>query len=253
MSLSVTQYGFYFNQARCNACFTCSVACKTWNKLQAGPEKWARVFKWYSGTFADVRIHTLFAPCYHCQNPVCVDAAGGAMFKEAKYGVVLIDPAEATNSSLRDAWNACPYGAIQFESNSPTSKASKCTMCIDRLEKGLLPMCVASCPQRALDFGKLSDLQAKYGSNAQLEGMPDPNTVNPSVIFNPMDSRRQLVPYDAQTALALLATSPNGKTKIFNSPDDLTDIPEGTVRRNKLVMKPTSVEDFMYLTRSDND
>ena len=38
------------------------------------------------------------------------------MFKEAKYGAVLIEPGTPHgHSSLRDAESACPYGAIVFE------------------------------------------------------------------------------------------------------------------------------------------
>ena len=252
MSEQGNQYGFYFNQARCHGCQTCAIVCKTWNNLPAGPQKWLKFFRWYTGTFPKIRMNNLFAPCYHCQNPVCVDAAGGAMFKEPKYGAVLIDPDKAADPLMRAAWNACPYGAIVFDSNSPTAKASMCNMCIDRLEQDKLPICVASCQERALDFGKLSDLQAKYGTNAQLEGMPDPSTVRPAVVFKPMDPQKELVPYDAATALQLLATSPVG-AKIYNSASDVANVPAGVVKRNKLVMKPNSVEELMYYTGYDND
>ncbi len=33
----------------------------------------------------------------------------------------------------------------------------KCTFCVHRIEKGLLPACVANCPTRALRFGDLND------------------------------------------------------------------------------------------------
>ncbi|MEF9995950.1 MAG: 4Fe-4S dicluster domain-containing protein, partial [Burkholderiaceae bacterium] len=39
---------------------------------------------------------------------------------------------------------------------------TKCTMCVDRLREGLKPACVASCPNRALDFGPLEELRRKY-------------------------------------------------------------------------------------------
>ncbi len=175
------------------------------------------------------------------------------MFKEPKYGAVLIDPEKATSPLLRAAWNACPYGAILFESDAPTAKASMCNMCIDRLEQNKLPICVASCPTRALDFGKLSDLQTKYGTAAQLDGMPDPSTVKPAVVFKATDTPKQLVPYDVPTALQLLATSPNGKTKIYNSPNDVTSIPESASRNAKVVWHVSDVRELIGRTTHDDD
>ena len=119
----MAQYGFFFDQSRCLGCQTHMIACKDWNNIPPGPVKLARHFKWEKGVFPNVRVHTLFAPCYHCENPVCVDAAGGAMYKEGKYGAVLIDPEKATDPKLRVAAAACPYGAIVFESDAPDAKA----------------------------------------------------------------------------------------------------------------------------------
>ena len=153
---------------------------------EAGPVKWVRMFAWEKGSFPDtIRIHTLFAPCYHCENPVCVDAANGAMYKEDKYGAVLIDPDKAKSIDLRKANQACPYGAIQFDSDAMDATASKCTMCIDRLEQGMMPVCVNACPFRALDFGPLDTLLTKYGTNRDLEDVPSSATTTPSVIFKP--------------------------------------------------------------------
>src|SRR3972149_1663426 len=125
----MVQYGFFFDQSRCHGCNICQVACKSWNMLPPGPEKWMRGYQW--------------------EKPVCVDAADGAMYKEEKYGAVLIDPDKATSASMRKAWVACPYGAIAFDSDAPDAKASMCTMCIDRLEQDKLPVCVESGAHRA--------------------------------------------------------------------------------------------------------
>ena len=74
--------------------------------------------------------------CWHCSNPVCVTAANGAMYKEPKYGAVLIDPSQTKNPSLKAAWEACPYGVISFDSDAPDSNAFKCNMCVDKLSSG---------------------------------------------------------------------------------------------------------------------
>jgi len=247
------QYGFYFDQGRCSGCHACAVVCKDWNNIAPGPQKPLRIYKWETGTWPNTTRHTLFAPCYHCQNPVCVDAANGALIKEPKYGAVLIDPAKATSPALRAANDACPYGAIAFDSDATNATAYKCTMCVDKLEQGQMPACVMTCAFRALDFGKLSDLQAKYGTNAQLEGMPDPSTVKPAVVFKARDAvpRKQLVPYDANAAIQLFASRPDGLTPNYSVATDVTDIPQGLIRRNKLVLKPANAEDFMYYSRDE--
>jgi anaerobic dimethyl sulfoxide reductase subunit B (iron-sulfur subunit) len=252
MSSETTQYGFFFDQSRCDGCRTCVAACKTWNGLPAGPLRWARMYQWETGTFPAVRLNQLFAPCYHCEKPVCVTAANGAMFKEAKYGAVLIDPAQATSANLRAAWEACPYGAISFDSDSPDASASKCTMCVDRLEQGKLPICVQSCPMRALDFGKLSDLQAKYGKTSDLPDVPSSATTSPAVVFKPHDTKPQLVPLDSGRVLQTMATRKSGLPAVYSQPSDVTDIPSGLMTKNALNMKAGSTTQFEKLLADDN-
>jgi len=243
------QYGFYFDQGRCVDCKTCSVACKSWYNIGPGPARNLRLMSWEEGTFPNVAMNAIFAPCYHCQNPVCIPAANGAIYKESNYGAVLIDPQKANSSSLRAAWDACPYGAIVFDSDSPTATAYKCTMCIDRLNVGLLPACVASCYMRALDFGPLSQLQAKYGTNADLPGMPSSTTVKPSVVFKGKIPKKTLVPYDASRAVTLMAKR-DPLPALYSDPSVLTPKP-GVVGRAALNMKPKSAAELTMATQND--
>ena len=88
----MTQYGFFFDQSRCTGCRACSISCKEWYDIAPGPLKYMRVYQWEQGTFPNVRLGLLAVNCYHCENPVCVDACPHqAIFKEDKYGAVLID------------------------------------------------------------------------------------------------------------------------------------------------------------------
>jgi anaerobic dimethyl sulfoxide reductase subunit B (iron-sulfur subunit) len=247
----MVQYGFFFDQNRCMNCHTCSVACRDWYDIPPGPVKWARMFEWEKGSFPNVELNYLFAPCYHCENPLCVDAANGAMYKEDKYGAVLIDPDKAKSIDLRKAQEACPYGVIQFDSDAMDATASKCTMCIDRLEQGLQPSCALSCPTRALDFGPLADLQKKYGTLRDLPDMPDSKTTSPSVVFKPAQPKKKLVPYDETQAMGLLKLRSEGLPLIFNNTSDATDIPTGLVGRSTLVMKARNVAEQAATTQHD--
>lgn len=213
------------------------------------------MFQWETGTFPNVRLNMLFAPCYHCENPVCIAASNGTMFKEPNYGAVLIDPAQANSPNLRNAWEACPYGAISFDSDEANANAFKCTMCVDRLEEGNLPICVLACPMRALDFGPLSELQTKYGSTNSLTGMPSGSTTSPAVVFKASASTKPtIVPLDADTLLQVMANRPASLNlpAVYSSPSDVTSIPSGLMTKNALNMKPSTVEKLVQLLADDN-
>lgn len=247
----MTQYGFFFDESRCMDCRACVVACRDWYDLPNGPLKGARMFQWETGNFPFTQLRFLFAPCYHCQNPLCVLAANGAMIKEATYGAVLIDPARASDPVLRTAAAACPYGAISFESDGPVAKAFKCTMCVDRLSAGNMPVCVNSCPQRALDFDTIENLQKKYGANDQLDGMPSSAATKPAVVFKPAFAKTKLVPYDENKAVQLLMSRPGGMPRVFSSADALKPASSTQVGRSGLKMVASGTKEFLERTRTD--
>jgi anaerobic dimethyl sulfoxide reductase subunit B (iron-sulfur subunit) len=244
----MNQYAFFFDQSRCYSCHACSVACKDWNGIEPGPEKWMTVYEWEEGTYPDLRVHNLAFSCGHCQNPACIKACpNGAIFKEEKYGAILVD--EEKCKGTRQCFIACPYGAPKYSSDAAGTKMSKCTMCIDRLENGQKPMCVVSCPLRALDFGTLEEMEAKYGSLRQLEGMPSADT-RPAYIVRPHTPKKAILPYDKEKALSLMQKRGELGT-VFESVEDVTKVEEGVVPRSKLKMKHANARELLSETRND--
>jgi DMSO reductase iron-sulfur subunit len=167
----MTQYGFFVDLSRCIGCHSCTISCKQWHDVNPGSAKPMRVYQWETGVFPRVKLHMLPVMCYHCKTPVCMEACpNGAIYKEEKYGAVLVDPDKCKGS--RKCWEACPYGSPQFEGDDAGQKMIKCNMCIDRLEEGLKPICVLSCSMRALEFAPMDELIRRYGNGALLDAKP---------------------------------------------------------------------------------
>ncbi|WP_417143821.1 4Fe-4S dicluster domain-containing protein [Raoultibacter massiliensis] len=245
----MTQYGFFFDQSRCYGCQACATACKDWNGIAPGPEKWMTVYEWESGAFPLTRIHTLAFSCGHCENPACIPACPEkAIFKEERFGAVLVDDEKCIG--CRECANACPFGAPKFASDDEGEKMSKCTMCIDRLVEGGQPQCALACPMRAFDFGPLDELIEKYGDTRSLEGMPDAGALKSAMVFKGLAERKELIPFDAEKVIRLNADR-GELPKLFEEVADVTEVPEGIVLRNVLAMKHDSADDLMRATRND--
>ncbi|MFW9782121.1 MAG: 4Fe-4S dicluster domain-containing protein, partial [Candidatus Heimdallarchaeota archaeon] len=88
----MTQIGIFINQDRCIGCFTCAVACKDWNDIEAGPVNWIRIKTIEMGKFPDPQLAFLPSMCYHCEAPVCVKICPTiAITKRDSDGIVLVD------------------------------------------------------------------------------------------------------------------------------------------------------------------
>ena len=241
------QCAFYFDQSRCYSCHACAVACKDWNGIEAGPEKWMSVYEWETGSFPNLRVRSLAFPCAHCDDPACMKACtSGAIYKEDKYGAVLVDAEKCVG--CRACYEACPYGAPSFASDEPGTKMSKCTMCIDKLEAGELPICVATCPLRAFDFGPAEQMEQVYGNDRQLEGMPEPTTC-PNFIVKPTGERKQLIPYDAERAIELLQKR-EGFDDVFSAESLEATHSTSVLQSAELNMKHDSVASLLEFTRN---
>ena len=167
-----TQLGFYFDQTRCMSCNACTVACKDWNQVEPGLVHWSEQFTYEKGG----KFFPLSVGCNHCADPACLTACSQGAITKSDDGIVNIDRKKCIN--LLACATACPFAKPQFadDKQEPNSiigwqiahPAQKCTMCVDRLEKGLDPACVSSCVGRALDFGDMAVLKAKYADAVQV-------------------------------------------------------------------------------------
>ena len=181
------QIGFYFNQTRCTGCYTCVVACKDWHDIPAGPASWIRVSAVEKGRFPKPRLSYLFTSCWHCLSPVCAAVCPSkAITKREADGIVVVDRDACIGGEKCKfaCLKACRYHAPQF-SAQPNPKMQKCDLCVDRRADNKKPVCVESCPMRALDVGALNELKGKYGDIQKADGFVYVKRMRPSVIFTP--------------------------------------------------------------------
>jgi anaerobic dimethyl sulfoxide reductase subunit B (iron-sulfur subunit) len=186
------QMAFYFDASACTNCKACEIACQDKNELPPAI-RWRRVFEYRGGGWVpDVSVPNLYRPnnifayavsvaCMHCEQPICVDICPAAAITKRDDGVVLIDQNKCVG--CRYCQWACPYGAPAFDESRGVM--TKCTFCEDLQAQGQNPACVDACPMRALDFGELSELRAKYGDVNAIAPLPTADITQPSMVISP--------------------------------------------------------------------
>ena len=183
------QYGFYFDSSACMGCKTCQIACKDKNDLPVGVN-WRRVVQYGGGGWvpqgklfvqSNTFVYSLSIACNHCENPACVNACPTTAMTKRDDGIVVVNADQCVG--CRYCQWACPYGAPQFD--QAKGVMTKCNLCQDLLAQGQNPACVDACPQRALDFGDIAELRAKYGNVDEIEPLPVASLTQPHLVITP--------------------------------------------------------------------
>lgn len=185
----MTEYGFYFDSARCTGCRTCEMACKDYKDTDVD-FNYRKVYDVEggecsvdeNGAVSNMAFcYHVSISCNHCENPACVKVCPtGAMHKDETTGLVSVDDSKCIGCGY--CHMACPYNAPKV--NREKGASVKCDGCADRVADGLDPMCVAACPLRALDFGDMSELESKYADAkvADIAPLPSKGYTNPHLL-----------------------------------------------------------------------
>lgn len=180
----MVRWGVAVDLKGCVGCQTCTMACKLDNVTP--PEvQWQSVRDIEVGTYPNVRRFFLPVQCMHCANPPCMEVCPTKATRRRSDGIVYIDyekcmgcgfcvlacPYEA-RWLVKDQEDYFPTGATGVSSPRPLGVATKCDLCFDRIDLGMndgkkpgmspdaTPVCVNSCPAKALVFGDLDDPQS---------------------------------------------------------------------------------------------
>jgi molybdopterin-containing oxidoreductase family iron-sulfur binding subunit len=174
---------------KCIGCHACTVACVAENNLPPGVT-YRTVHIVEDGDYPNVMRFFMPTNCMQCANPPCVKAANavipGAMGQRPD-GIVTIDYTKMKGKPVFDAAKkACPYGYALYLDNGGNhtdgtpalqpyeqresleygkrwkradtiGATRKCHFCIQRIEAGVLPACVATCTGGAMHFGDAND------------------------------------------------------------------------------------------------
>jgi formate dehydrogenase iron-sulfur subunit len=162
---------FFVDTSVCTGCRACQVACKQWHDLPAEnttnrgtfqnpPDLSFDTYKLVrmKEGFIEGRMRWLFFAdqCRHCVEPPCRDTARdeAAIYQDAETGAVLYT-AKTKELNGEEILDSCPYNIPR---KGPDGALAKCDMCIDRVQNGLMPACVKTCPTGAMNFGERDEM-----------------------------------------------------------------------------------------------
>jgi Fe-S-cluster-containing dehydrogenase component len=168
---------FTFDPNRCTGCEACVVACWMENRERLS-RPWRAVHTFNPFGHPDLPVFHLSVACHHCEAPACLEhCPADAYTKDPATGIVTVH-ADRCMGCLYCTW-ACPHDAPKF--NAELGTIEKCTLCPERLTRGLEPACVARCPMEALGLTPLEASRPLVG----VPGLPDSATA-PAIRITPL-------------------------------------------------------------------
>ncbi|HEC8323375.1 TPA: dimethylsulfoxide reductase subunit B [Providencia rettgeri] len=181
------QYGFYIDTQRCTGCKTCELACKDFKNLSSDVH-FRRIYEYAGGDWTEqdgawhqnVFSYYVSISCNHCEDPACVKVCPSGAMHKREDGFVVVD--ESVCIGCRYCHMACPYSAPQFD--AVKGHMTKCDGCYERVAEGKKPICVESCPLRALDFGPIEELRTKHGTINEIAPLPAAHYTKPNIVLN---------------------------------------------------------------------
>ncbi|QJT08694.1 4Fe-4S dicluster domain-containing protein [Oceanidesulfovibrio marinus] len=172
------QYAFFVDAKRCIGCFTCAMACKNQYHQEPGVH-WRQVYPLNEEIYPHRERAFYSLACNHCENPTCANVCPvKAYYKREEDGVVVHEQDKCIGCG--NCIRSCPYGAPRY--NPVLKKAEKCSFCYQRLDAGLKPACVQSCPVEALQIVDLAEFDNPNAVQYPA-GFPRFTKLNPSVRF----------------------------------------------------------------------
>ncbi len=207
------KWAMVMDARRCIGCHACTVACKAENEVPLGV--WRTHIRAYEkGRYPHTRRFFFQWICNHCGNCATVSQGSGlGSFYRRDDGIVLFDykklqgktPAEI-KAEADLVISSCPVEAIYI--NPFTGFPEKCTFCIHRVEKGLVPACVQTCIPRARVFGDLSDpnsvVSRLVATNPMQKLCPDGNVYYfgaEGELIDTLKGGRQIAPEDFEKGI----------------------------------------------------
>jgi len=95
--------------------------------------------------------------CKHCTHAACLDVCPTGSLFRTEFGTVVVQQDICNGCGY--CVSGCPYGVIDRRHGD--GRASKCTLCYDRLRGGLEPACAKACPTKSIQFGPLDELRER--------------------------------------------------------------------------------------------